>query len=228
MTRRAGVAGEFTLRFNESPIGCDFYIRSVTINAPIPFAWQPVRMAGSFAVSLLLLCALLLRGMQTAYDPKRIAHRLIVILPLAAVMVLCGFLSAWSVPDQPLFGRISKEAALQNEDNDCYAALFATLLDGRLALEEVPSEDLLYLNNPYDPSERSLYNADFHLDFVLFDGQYYVYHGLGPIAAVYGAVLRPDRPCTHGARRDAADGMVYNPDDRLGGMRHREALSQDG
>ncbi len=184
-TQSAGEANEFTLRFSESPVGCDFYIRSVTVNAPVPYQWQPVRMAAVFAASLLLLCALFLRPKNAAYSPGRVSHRLIVILPLAGIMLFSAFAAIWSVPDQPLFAGMSKEDALANEDNDCYAALFATLLDGRLALEEKPGEELLYLDNPYDPSERSQYQADFHLDFVLFNGQYYVYHGLGPILAVY-------------------------------------------
>lgn len=167
-----------------SPSGQPYTVESVTVNTPVPVVYQPLRIGLYFAAALALLCALFLRGMAVRCDFRRRSHRLIVVLPLVALMVLSTVLAAAIVPQKPLLqGRALQDCA--GDGTDAYAALFAALAQGRLALDITPAPELLALSNPYDYSERVFYDVPFLHDFVLYQNQYYVYFGLAPILTVY-------------------------------------------
>jgi hypothetical protein len=178
----AGEANGLRIRLQPQDNGM-FTVTRVTLNAPIPFQWQPVRMALVFAAALLLCCALFLRGWDVAYQPKRLSHRAIVAAPLALLMVFALFLAQWIQPDKPLFSGVPyAEAAV---GDDAYAVLFATFRSGRLAVAQEPSEELAQMENPYDQSARVSQGVNFLFDYAYYQGYYYIYYGVAPVLTVY-------------------------------------------
>ena len=178
-----GTAYELFIQFDCESEGADFTVRSITINAPVPFRFQPLRMLLVFGAALSILCALFLRGWDTAYQSRRPLHRAIVVVPVVALMVFAVLIVSWQHPQEGLFTGLTREEALRT--NDIYAALTDILLEGRLALDEEPGEALLNLANPYDPTERAFFYGTFKYDYVLYEGQYYIYFGLAPVLGVY-------------------------------------------
>ena len=180
----AGTAGEVRLRFKaltDEP----YTVALVTLNAHIPFQWQPVRMSLVFLLTFGLLCAVCVRRVTEAvYQPDRLSHRLAVMLPLAGVMALMLFVAVWIKTDTPLFSGISDEAAAKSTD-DAYAVLYETVRAGRLAVDAEPSAALEGLNNLYDQSERVSKNVRFKFDYAYYQGHYYIYYGLAPVLTVY-------------------------------------------
>ncbi len=158
-------------------------VTGVTLNAPVPFTWQWPRMALSFTVAFGLLCALFLRGINAAYDPSRLSHRLIVMLPLCALLALSLFVAQWIEPDAPLFSGVTDEQAAAGED--AYAVLYEAFRVGRLYVEPGPGEALSAMENPYDQSARIAEGIGFRFDYAYYGGRYYVYYGVAPVLTVY-------------------------------------------
>jgi len=178
----AGKVGELRVRLlaqSDDP----FTVTRLTLNAPVPFVWQPFRMALTFAAAFALLCALLLRGRRAAYDPTRRSHRWIVALPLVGLMVFSLFLAQWIQPETPLFRGVTDEQAADSKD--VYAVLLETLRSGRLAVAKTPDAALESLQNPYDQSERTTKDVTFSFDYAYSGGQFYIYYGVAPILTVY-------------------------------------------
>lgn len=182
-TESAGEVRELRIRFKASS-DVPFTVALVTLNAHIPFRFEPIRFGLVFAAVLALLCALFLRGMDAAYQPRKLSHRLIVILPLVAVMGLSLWVAVSIQPDTPLFSGVTDEEAAGSH-SDIYAVLFETLRAGRLSVDRVPNEALLSLDNPYDQSERTTKKVSFPFDYSFYNGQYFIYYGVAPVATIY-------------------------------------------
>ena len=179
----AGTVTELRIRLKS--LGAQPYaVTRITLNAPIPFQWQPIRLLLRFSLVLGLLCAAFLRGSRTAYDPANLAHKLILVLPLLTVMVFSGVVAQWIMPDTPLFTGITDEQATQSK-TDSYAVLFETLRAGRLSVARQPDAALLAMQNPYDQSARTAAGISFPFDYSLYNGQYYLYYGVAPVISVY-------------------------------------------
>ena len=64
-----------------------------------------------------------------------------------------------------------------------YEQQFDAFMKGQLHIDFKPSEELLELENPYDPAER---DGIYYLwDRAFYEGKYYSYFGIGPIVSVY-------------------------------------------
>lgn len=64
-----------------------------------------------------------------------------------------------------------------------YIQQFDAFMKGQLHLDIQPSAELLSLENPYNPSERS--GVQFLFDRAFFDGKYYSYFGIAPVLTLY-------------------------------------------
>lgn len=64
-----------------------------------------------------------------------------------------------------------------------YVQQFDAFMKGQLHIDVTPSAELLALENPYNPSERS--GVSFLFDRAFYDGRYYSYFGIAPIVTVY-------------------------------------------
>lgn len=178
-----GPVYELFISFSQALDNADFTVTSVTLNAPIPFRFQPLRMVLVFAAALSALCALLLRGWETAYRPRKPLYRAAILLPIAGMMLFAVMIVSWQHPEKPLLAGLTREEALRT--NDIYAALLDTLLENQVAVKDEPGEALLNLANPYDPTERAFFFGTFKYDYVLYEGRYYIYFGLAPVLGVY-------------------------------------------
>ena len=65
---------------------------------------------------------------------------------------------------------------------DPYVQQFDAFMKGQLHIDCEPSEELLALDNPYNPDERG--ELEFLWDRALFNGKYYSYFGIAPIITV--------------------------------------------
>lgn len=187
-----GLMGSLQLAIKvDRSLNPEIWIESVTLNPePPPITIQPIRLAVCFAACWLLWCLVMLPWRQTAYQSKRFSHRLAFVIPMIVLMVLYSSLALHSLPpveDDPtrgLFKGLTVEEATHGFA-DPYAKLFAAFQAGQVALLDEPSEELLSLTNPYDPSERAAENVPFYFDYALYEGQYFVYFGLAPLLLVY-------------------------------------------
>ena len=64
-----------------------------------------------------------------------------------------------------------------------YIQQFDAFIKGQLHIDVTPSQELLALENPYNPSERQ--GVSFLFDRAFFGEKYYSYFGIAPIIAVY-------------------------------------------
>jgi len=66
-----------------------------------------------------------------------------------------------------------------------YQKLAVALANGRFYLEEVPPEELMALENPYDTQLRKSEGVSYIWDQAYYNGRYYVYFGVVPVLLLY-------------------------------------------
>ncbi|MDE6713574.1 MAG: hypothetical protein K2K20_07545, partial [Lachnospiraceae bacterium] len=71
------------------------------------------------------------------------------------------------------------------DDYTPYQELAWALDAGQTSLLEKPSQELMQMENPYDYRTRKIEQIDSKFDFVYYDGNYYVYHGILPCLLFY-------------------------------------------
>lgn len=75
---------------------------------------------------------------------------------------------------------------LQNLDtNQINQEIVDAFRAGQVNLLSEPSEELLALSNPYDDSLRSASGAGYAWNYLLFDGKYYSYYGIGTVLTLF-------------------------------------------
>lgn len=72
-----------------------------------------------------------------------------------------------------------------NDMTDHYARLAEAFANHSFSIEELPSEELLALSNPYDRTLRDMSDIHYLWDYALYDGKYYVYYGVVPVFLFY-------------------------------------------
>lgn len=68
---------------------------------------------------------------------------------------------------------------------DQYERMANNLLAGRLDFAYGDEDQLLTLENPYDPEERYYSGVVYHWDHAYYDGHYYMYFGVVPVLLAY-------------------------------------------
>ena len=106
---------------------------------------------------------------NTLYE--KVLILLIALLTILYCILPMGFLPAWN-------GKYP-------EHRNQYELLTEAFLDGKLYIEYGDEEDLLALNNPYDPEEREETGVRHHWDHAFYNGRYYVYFGVVPVLLVF-------------------------------------------
>lgn len=66
-----------------------------------------------------------------------------------------------------------------------YELMAENLLQGRLHFAYGDEDELLTLENPYDPEERKEAGVYYHWDHAYYDGQYYMYFGVVPVLLLF-------------------------------------------
>ncbi len=71
------------------------------------------------------------------------------------------------------------------DDYTPYQELAWALDAGQVSILEKPSQELMLMEDPYDAEIRGINNIDCKFDFVYYEGNYYVYHGILPCILFY-------------------------------------------
>lgn len=62
-----------------------------------------------------------------------------------------------------------------------YELMAENILDGRLHFDYGDEDQLLQLENPYDPAQRQEAGVQYHWDHAFYNGRYYMYFGVVPV-----------------------------------------------
>lgn len=177
-------ASGYSSAFAEFPLAVTF--TGITANTPRPFRFSWLRFG---AVLLALLAVYALRPQSGLWHRRWLAGN---VCDRAAGVVLAVILAVFIVvvpfwePGNTGVATKNYNVAFWDGENkvsfiyEQYGALAHSLLNGRLDLEEDPPEELLALDNPYDPTARSAAQANSRWDHAYYNGRYYVYFGVVP------------------------------------------------
>ena len=102
-------------------------------------------------------------------------HKRIIVIVIAATVLLCtlpmGLSPVWN-------GQLINH-------QDQYERITESFLEGRLDFLYAPSQELMELENPYDPQARRDADVDFKWDHSYYNGKYYMYFGVVPVFLVF-------------------------------------------
>ncbi len=169
------------------PAGSNIFIDSVEVNpSDVPVRMEPLRMTLCFLLLFLILCMWRLPWQKVVYKPGKGSHRAILLVCLLAVMAVNYTLALHRVddPSRSIWKPVSVEQA-QSTFADPHAKLFLAFAQGKAHVLDAPAPELAQMVNPYDHSARREQEIDFPLDYVYYEGHYYVYFGAAPLLVYY-------------------------------------------
>lgn len=174
-----------TIRLDLS-LGAEVWLDAVELNPePLPVRVEPIRLAVTFLILWFILFLFLYPWRSTAYCPGNHVQRAAFLVSMLLLMALTFSLVGASAPPQMNPWRLIPLEEALTDFTDPYPHLLAAMKHGQLSLLTEPSEDLLALVNPYDISERDAFGVDYLFDYVMYEGQYYVYFGPSPLLLAY-------------------------------------------
>ncbi len=116
------------------------------------------------------------------YNGKNMLHNALFVLVAAVMLFLC-----FRVQDSVEW-HVRGTVAYPAEDityESQYIKQFDAFMKGQLHLDIDVSEGLLDMENPYDPAARDEAGVLYYWDHAYFEGKYYSYFGIAPLATVY-------------------------------------------
>ena len=117
---------------------------------------------------------------QISFDPENKNHKIsAVLLCLTCVLIAVLLSSALCPKRESIAYPFENSVASYNP----YEQQFDAFMKGQLNIDVKPSEELLKLENPYDPYQRE--GIYYLWDRAYYDGSYYSYFGIAPILTVY-------------------------------------------
>ena len=158
------------------PENTTFQIDSIEINSNIEFNFNIVRVLLLFLGWIFLYAMKNFEEFNMPYTKKNKLQILVIIY----VTLLAIWLMYW----------ITDTSLIKSEDktNDYITPYMGQavdmVLDGKVYLEQKPSEELMNLSNPYDNTLRNAENVDAVWDMAYYNGKYYVYFGILPVLTV--------------------------------------------
>ncbi len=171
-------AGEVILEFGHE--GFDYTVSDIKFNSPKDASFNFLRTG--IVIAVIIICWLCHRFKlwSVFFDPKNKDHRAAGV----SLCVLCVIIAAL-ISSILNAGKDSVQYPLKWDPvyYNPYEQQFDALMKGQLHLDIEPSKELLEIENPYDPSQRS--GVEYSWDRAFYDGKYYSYFGMAPIFAVY-------------------------------------------
>ena len=165
-----------------------FLLRPAMIFYPVWLAvtalvWAAVRLAGDGAEwGYLCLAALPVYALRPGSPLHRATMERVTALKGAVIAAVCAaVVTACLVPmgELPIWN--GQQPAHRNQ----YELMAEAFLDGRLDFAYGDEDELLKLDNPYDPVERQVKGVKFHWDHAYYNGRYYMYFGVAPVLLVF-------------------------------------------
>lgn len=158
-------------------------LSNLSLNVPKPIYFSALRVLICFAILLFIYYIIVLKDFwQAFYEPtnkRQNTITVVVAVSLAVLFLVIPFTN-------PSF--ISPRWKHHTQ----YNKLAEALIDGQLHLEEVPPEELVNMDNPYDRTERArvlneagIKSGQQPWDVAYYNGKYYVYFGVLPAIIFY-------------------------------------------
>ncbi len=144
-------------------------IISIGINKNIPFNFNLIRVSILFLSILFIYSLKKLKIFQVPFSNYDYKQEWVLLIIFLIFCCTACYINNYS----------------QSADMDYYSYNFVdSLSKGKISLEEIPNENLIALDNPYDYTERNeaglIRDVDYIWDVALYDGNYYVYFGILP------------------------------------------------
>lgn len=156
--------------YSDIPISID----SITFNSIVPIWFNIIRF---LALDVFLFIIFLIRPKSELYKIKcldKFKGKKIIIVSF----VLVYFLSFFIIVNL-------KKEYVHSPVVDQYQKLSNSILNGKLYLEDSPTDILKNMDNPYDTNLRNELNAKALWDHAYYNGKYYVYFGVVPVILFY-------------------------------------------
>ncbi len=175
--RSQGNAEKLEITFDGS---CEFVVSDIKINPSYAFSFNSLR----FCVLFLFAC--LIYVLKANGNSKKLRDGLSFDTAATVSVFVCALsafamwiLNASGEDGNCIFYPI--EGYIENQSP--YIQQFDAFVKGQLHFDVKPTEELLALENPYNPDLRS--GIYYLYDRAFFDGKYYSYFGIAPIILVY-------------------------------------------
>ncbi len=151
--------------------GKNIRIDNIVLNKPVPFNFSVLRVLSLFVILSLLY---LIKPSSKLYDYnldfKNDYHKLIITCCVIVHIIILVF--SLSLNTQSVDNGIGVTTQYQKLTN--------ALLKGQVYLDDVPSEGLKNLSNPYDYGLRISKGVSYKWDHAYYEGKYYCYFGVVP------------------------------------------------
>ena len=166
-------------------------VTALTLNAAIPYHFSLLRLLTLLLPLWLIAAVISLRWWKIPLDRRNPRHTLAYCLTgLVCVLLVLG-ISVLCIPQEKDLYQYTWDLKYPFEDElyeyraQAHAVLYDMLANGRISVDVIPDEELLALENPYDPTQRLSSGAQTMFDYALYEGRYYVYFGLTPVLVFY-------------------------------------------
>lgn len=166
----------------ESIIGQKFSVDKISFNYDIPFQFSFVRVfALNFVAGSVYLFALLFvdrrkewikKGKPKINVKKLVLDLIVYSIPIVGVILLYGF-----------YGNFMHDFCSPDSGTQISKELVDAFMKGQVHLDLEVSEELLALQNPYEPSSR--YGVSYYWDHLFYNGKYYSYYGITPVFLLF-------------------------------------------
>jgi len=154
---------------------------SISINQAIPFRFHAIRFLSIVFIAITAYALLRLQIFQRAYKTKTIYKAIIYGLTFIFIMLALGLTLAYRQGKSISFAQDFKSTSGDQITQELVDAFRA----GQISLLDLPPQDLLKLDNPYDDSERARAGVQYKWDHLLYNGKYYSYYGVAPVLLLF-------------------------------------------
>ncbi len=172
-------AGDFFLVFEYDDV--DYKIDGIVFNDRSGVRFNIARLLTVWGFIAVFAAVKHFKLFSVCFDPQKRTHGASA-LALCMVCVLIAALMATALCSS-VEDKTEYPFAYSVNYYNPYEQQFDAFMKGQLHIDFKPSEELLELENPYDPAERD--GVYYLWDRAFYEGKYYSYFGIGPIIAVY-------------------------------------------
>ena len=183
---RVGETSSLEIRFNIKTDHEDsnfrnpnLYLKSVSFNAQMPFAFNPIR---QLCIISLLSLILFLPSISNKFahtlkdnndNYKKLEYGILCIFGITILAYLISILFIFKNQNLVLY------KSLDISNSNIYFQQFDALMKNRLSLDIPVDERLIALPNPYDTNSRN--GIPYYWDHAFYNGKYYCYYGIAPV-----------------------------------------------
>ena len=155
-------------------------VSNISLNEKVPFDFDPLRLASVLAILLVLFALRPQSGLYSRLFDGRLTRHGAIVAGFVAVQCVVVFVLVLS---NTHYVSMTQTASYENQFQ--YQKLAVALTQGHLYLNDVPSEALQAMANPYDTQARAAAGVPYLWDHAYYQGKYYVYFGILPCLVFY-------------------------------------------